>query len=54
MRGSGQDILLKNNYDYTFEGEVDLTIGQTNVFTVLVEDMAGTVQTANLTVMFSR
>ncbi len=54
VRGNGQDILLHNNNDYTFTGEVELAINQTNTFTVHVEDMAGSVQTKMLTVRFSR
>jgi hypothetical protein len=54
VRGNGQDILLRDNKNYLFTGEVELTANQTSVFTITVEDLAGTVQTTTLTVQFSR
>ena len=48
-----QEVFLTNNGDYTFSGEVVFPPGQTSIFTIETEDLAGTKQTKTLSIMFS-
>lgn len=41
VRGHGQDVLLTDNHDYTFTGEVELPVGRNVSFTIEAEDIAG-------------
>ena len=54
IRGSGREVLLTDNKDYIYTGEIELPPGQTSTFTITAEDVAGNVVSKTLTVRFLR
>jgi hypothetical protein len=53
VSGNGQSVLLRDNKDYSFTGELTVNPG-TNIFTIQAQDFAQNISTKTLTIIINR